>query len=71
MEHRLVLTLHLDAFDLAQGGGWTEYDVDGEQVASEAYPAFSEPDLFPDAALQHLLDRWLAHHARQQALFRQ
>lgn len=38
MEIRLVLTLHLDAFNMAQGGGFTTYNLHGKKVASMAWP---------------------------------
>ncbi len=65
MERRLVLVLHLDAFELVQGGGWSEHDTDGNQTAGAAIPAWPDGDLLPGVAAMRLLTDWTDHRFRQ------
>ncbi len=69
MKRRLTLTLHLDAFDLALGGGYAEYDPDGELLHSAAYLAFGHVDLTPEEACAMLLEDWTMATTQQLELF--
>lgn len=68
MERRLVITLHLDAFDLVDGAAWTTYDVHGKRLACEVYPGLGRALMAPEEAATLVLDRWAGVDRRQQRL---
>jgi hypothetical protein len=63
----LKISLHLDAFNMAQGGGFAWYDSAGRLVASEAFPAFVDGELTEVEAAELLVT--LAVERRQMTLF--
>lgn len=51
MERKLLITLHLDAFNMAVGGAFTVYDHEGRKISTFVVPSFNGGEqTAPDAA---------------------
>lgn len=67
--HLLRITLHVDAFGLAQGGAWDWHDAAGRHVTTTVKPIGWFRDTLPaDAAGWLAAEAW-QDHERQLSLF--
>lgn len=68
MELRLVVTVHLDAFNMAQGGGFTTYDKIGKRQTSVVWPGFPNGEMPCEVALTWIAEQYQRLYGAQLAL---
>lgn len=67
--HRLVITLHVDAFNMAVGGGITWYDMYGRRLACKVWPGLPHGERTVEEAARWLAGEGVTERARQLTLW--